>query len=436
MIARHAVVAGTQPSGANAARRRPRLLFLCQTLPYPPDGGVNIRTYHILRLLSRSFDVTALCFFRVRERPGPEAVAASVAALQEFAEVHAFPIPQEHHRGRLLWDHFRSLVRRRAYTYYVYESKAYRRRLLDVLGSKRFDLVHMDSLDLAGYLPLLDGIPVACVHHNVESLLLRRRAGAERAAWRRWYVGLQAELVERKERRWSGELALNVTVSEVDRAMLARLVPGARFAVVPNGVDTNAFRPVRGRDDGVVCVGGIGMLANRDGLDHLCEDILPLLRPTVGPVAVRWVGRASEQDRRDYRKRFGVELTGYVDDVRPYVRDAACYVVPLRVGGGTRVKILDAWAMGKAVVSTSIGCEGLDARDGENILIRDTPAEFARAVQAVLSDADLRARLGAAARRIAEREYSWEVIGERMLGEYLSLLPRPLEARSVRPQPR
>ncbi|HEV2130469.1 MAG TPA: glycosyltransferase family 4 protein, partial [Longimicrobiaceae bacterium] len=117
------------------------------------------------------------------------------------------------------------------------------------------------------------------------------------------------------------------------------------------------------------------------------------------------------------------ELTGYVEDPRPFVRDAACYVVPLRVGGGTRLKILEAWGMGKAVVSTSIGCEGLDAVDGENILIRDTPETFAEAVRAVLHDPELRGRLGAAARATAERRYSWEVIGGPMVRRYLELIP-------------
>src|SRR5438270_13359550 len=122
-----------------------------------------------------------------------------------------------------------------------------------------------------------------------------------------------------------------------------------------------------------------------------------------------------------YRNPYHVEHTGYVADCRPYVRDAACFVVPLRVGGGTRLKILDAWAMGKAVVSTSVGCEGLAAEDGRNILIRDDPAEFARAVCAVLRDQSLRARLGAAARATGEQHYSWERIGGPMLQLYDAL---------------
>ncbi len=404
---------------------RPKLLFLCQTLPFPPDGGVQIRTYNVLRLLARTFDVTALCFYRTGTCPTEGAVGAAVAGLEALpgvAGVEAFPIPQEHSRPRLAWDHLRSVASRRAYTVFSYESAAYRARVEELLRTRRFDLVHVDSLDLSGYLPLLRGTPVVCVHHNVESALLRRRADNESSTPRRRYVALQADLLEAEERRWCGRMALNVAVSEEDRRRFGRLAPGAPFTVVPNGVDTDTFRPASVPQAGVVFVGGYSWYPNRDALVHFAEDVLPLLRAQVPGVAVHWVGRAPDEVRREYRERHGMELTGYVEDIRPTVQAAACYVVPLRVGGGTRLKILDAWAMGKAVVSTSVGCEGLDARDGENILVRDDPAEFAAAVRRVLEDETLRARLGEGARRTAEEVYEWEVIGRSMTREYLALL--------------
>jgi glycosyltransferase involved in cell wall biosynthesis len=135
------------------------------------------------------------------------------------------------------------------------------------------------------------------------------------------------------------------------------------------------------------------------------------------------VGRASERERQLYDGKDGACLTGYVDDIRPFVASGACFIAPLRVGGGTRLKILDAWSMGKAVVSTSIGCEGLAAVHGVNILIADTPAAFAEAISRVLNDADLRTRLGEAARETVERCYAWSVIGSSMSDFYTSLLP-------------
>ena len=401
---------------------RPKLLFLSQTLPYPPDGGVKIRTYNILRILARTFDISALCFYRRERGLRQRDIDHRTAALGELAQIEAFPIPQEHYLGRLLWDHLRSVLTSRTYTVYGYESSRYRRRLKALLGKVPFDLVHADSLDMSGYFPLLSGHPLVCVHHDVQSVLLRRRASAERSRKRRLYLAYQAGLMEREEQHWCPRVTLNVTVSEVDRDALLQTARGGTFAVVPNGVDTEFFRPAPSDGEGIVFVGGTTWFPNRDALSFFCEEILPLVRKNKGERLVRWVGRATEGERRYHHDRFGIDLTGYVEDVRPYVWNAACYVVPIRIGGGTRVKILDAWAMGKAVVSTSIGCEGLDAVDGENILIRDDPGEFADAVLEVLSNRDLRGRLELGARRTAEQLYSWEVIGEKVISKYLSLM--------------
>src|SRR2546426_7043493 len=229
-------------------------------------------------------------------------------------------------------------------------------------------------------------IPVVCVHHNVESALLQRRAAIERSEWRSAYLRYQSRLTEELERRWCERVALNVAVSEQDRATLKRIAPAARVAVVPNGVDIEEFQPDRTRGNGVAFVGGTNWFPNRDALDFFCDEILPQVRAARTGVHVRWIGSASTEQRRYYFERYGVEVTGYVADVRPYMREAACHIVPLRAGGGTRLKILNSWAMGKAVVSTSVGCEGLAAEAGENILIRDDPTDFANAILAVLDD--------------------------------------------------
>jgi glycosyltransferase involved in cell wall biosynthesis len=381
---------------------------------------VNIRAYHLLRLLAEEFDVTALCFYRRSTRLASQ-IDHSVERLSEIAHTEAFEIPQEHSRARLVWDHLRSVAARRVYTVYAYESAPFLGRLREIVRARQVDIVHADSLDLSGYLSHLPEVPVVVDHHNVESALLRRRATTE-PALRRRYLELQADLMEREERRWCGKVDLNLTCSPQDRGELLRLVPDARVTVVPNGVDTTSFDPGRGERSGICFVGGHTWFPNKDGMEYFAESILPLVRERRPDVRVRWIGRAPAEVMERYRDRYGIELTGYVDDIRPYVQGAACFIVPLRVGGGTRLKILDAWAMGKAVVSTSAGAEGLATEDGRNILVRDTPESFAEAVDLVLEDAELRDRLGAAARRTAEEVYDWRVIGKRMLSEYRTLL--------------
>jgi len=400
---------------------RPKLLFLSHILPYPPTSGAAIRTYNILRQLSAGFDVVALCFYRAGMHRSAKEVAASVEALSGIARVEAFPIPQEHDVVRFIWDHVRSVASRRAYTRFAYDARPYRRRLLELLRSERFDLVHVDSSDLSAYLPLLVDAPIACTHHNVESELLRRRAQNEKG-FRRWYLGFQAGLTGKEEARWCRAASINVAVSDADREGLLRLAPDAHIVVAPNGVDTVEFMPLRGADSLIAFLGGTEWLPNLDALHYFGRDILPILRRQGQAVPVRWIGRASPEEITRYGAEYSIELTGYVDDVRPWVRDAFCTIVPLRIGGGTRLKITTAWAMGKAVVSTSIGCEGLEAVDGENILIRDDPEGFADAICRLRSDALLRRRLEENGRRTAEELYSWDVIGKALLHRYLELV--------------
>jgi glycosyltransferase involved in cell wall biosynthesis len=408
------------------------MLFLAQCLPYPQHGGVAIRTYNILKHLARAFDVTALCFVRHKRGVVREDLAARVGKLAKFGSVEAFPIEQEHSPRRLVWDHARSLATLREYTYYAYSSASYLTRVRELVATRRFDLVHVDSLDLTRYLPLLAGNRAVCGHHNIESDLLRRRAGHERSVARGAYMRVQAMLLRRAERRWCRRVDLNVVVSELDRERLQALVGDVRCLVVPNGVNTEYFTPPEGapapreRNKRIVFVGGSVWFPNRDALHFFCLEVLPAIRAKVPDVQVQWVGTVTEEERRALGARHGVEFPGYVEDIRPFVHAAGCYVVPLRVGGGTRLKILDAWAMGAAVVSTTVGCEGLTAEHGRNIVVADSPAGFADAVCGVLADEAVRDRLGREGRRTVEQQYSWEIVGRQMNLAYLELLnPRP-----------
>jgi polysaccharide biosynthesis protein PslH len=310
----------------------------------------------------------------------------------------------------------------RPYTWYIHESGEARRRLRQLIGSTAFDVVHVDSLDLIALLPELEGKQVALTHHNVESSLLKRRAERESSTAASAYLRHQAALLGRAERRWLPRVALNIAVSPVDAAEFQRMAPSARVDVIPNGVDTEYFSPGSQSTTGCVFVGGTSWYPNLDGLEWFVADVLPRLHRLGMEREVIWVGRATDSEMAHYNRVPGLRLTGYVPDIRPFVHAAACFIAPLRVGGGTRLKILDAWAMGKAVVSTSRGAEGLLTVDGGNILLADSAEAFATQVIRVLRDDALRARLEAAARKTAVSEYSWDVLGDRMCEMYLALV--------------
>jgi len=287
------------------------------------------------------------------------------------------------------------------------------------------DLVHIDSLDLYRWLPLLPSVPTACTHHNIESELLRLPADHLRFPGLGAYVLHQADLVEKIERRLSPRFELNVLTSERDEARLRALAPGARTMVVPNGVDVEFFSPapphreVSGR---VVFLGPTYMFPNRDAVEFFLDSIWPSVRERFPEATFHTVGKNSADEKARFESKPGTTALGYVPDIRPIFAEAQCSVVPLRVGGGTRLKLLDAWSMGKAIVSTSIGCEGLETRDGVNILIRDEPKEFAAAVVEVLRNGELRSRLEREGRRTVETHYAWSVVGARLNAAYHSLI--------------
>jgi len=406
---------------------RPRLLFLAQCLPYPPHSGVASRTFNVLRQMHAAYDIDLVSFFRVNHQPDRLAREAAWGALRNAAAFVAEPTPiaSEHSALRKIWDHLRSVITGRAYTYYEYESRSFADRLQAVLRARAPDLVHLDSLDLHRWLAELPSVPVVCTHHNIESELLRLQARWLPAAARR-YLLLQAGRVERVERMLCARFALNIMMSEVDAHRLRGLAPGAATLVVPNGTDTEYFRPngvpsVAGR---VAFVGPTYSFPNRDAVEFLLQEIWPKVHAADRATSLRLIGRGAPVDRARYDAEPGVATLGYLPDIRPPLGEARCCVVPIRIGGGTRLKILDAWAMGKAVVSTTIGCEGIDAVDGENILIRDTPDAIAAAVLQVLSDGTLRAHLERNARRTATETYSWSVVGQRIRSAYDALLGR------------
>lgn len=395
-----------------------RLLFLGDSLPYPPDRGLALRSYHVLRLLASRYEVDAL-FFHRQDDPTQMPLADRIRHLEELARLEVFPVPGERSGARRIRNRILSRVTGRTITRWHYDNLDFRRRILELRLERDPRIIHVDRITLNRYLQILEGNTVVLTHHRVESEGLRRSAeladGLERRFLRR-----QARLMEEAERRWMPRVTLNVARSEPDRETLAAIAPDAALEAWPDGVDIRHFTPGRGTGKGLAYVGGATRPRDRAALEYFAGDILPRLRRIIGIQAlepISWVGHATDTDRRHFRER-GIDLTGYVEDIRPVVRPAACYIVPARVAGGARFKVLLAWAMGKAVVSTSAGCQGVDAVDGKNILVRDDAEAFARAVADILENRELRARLGEAGRRTVEERYSWDHIGDEMLARY------------------
>lgn len=400
-----------------------RLLFLCHNLPWPLQEGAQVRSYHTLRLLSEAFNVSALCFYKRQTSPTEHQLREATQHLSQFADVQTFAVPQQWSTARRLWDHARSVVSRTSYTRWAYDARSVHEAVRRLTARGSFDLVHLDSLSLVAFARAVPDVPLVVAHHNVESALLARRADYEQPS-RRAYMRHQAGLMKRDEREWCSRASLNVMVSDQDAARLSEIAPSARTFVMPNGVDTSYFAPSRAQADiDLVFVGNGSWFPNADGMEFFASRVLPLIRETRPEVRVRWIGRTSPETARRYES-LGIDVPGFVPDLRSEVARARCVVVPLRVGGGTRLKILEAWSLGKAVVSTSIGCEGLRAEPGDNILVADSAQSFAAEVVRLIGDSRLRESLGRRARQTVVQYYDWDTLGVGMKTVYRDLATR------------
>lgn len=394
-----------------------RIAFVSARPPFPLDSGGRIRTFHLLRQITR---VHAVTLVTATDGPRSEAALASLRESIPAITVRVARVPSQTTRLARVVRAARSPIDRLPYTWAAYRDPRFRATLAAALRAEAHDLLHCDHIQVAHALAGLERPPAVLNAHNVESVLARRVAETERAPWKRRLIAWQCGRIIRAEIAAHRLVQRSIVVSDVDGAELERMAPGLSISLVPNGVDVEWFAAGRGSADPhtMAFVGAMDWLPNVDAAQFFVRDVFPRIRARIPNAQVWIVGRHPSPALARACAVDGVHLTGTVDDVRPHVARARLIVVPLRIGGGTRLKILEAWAMGKAVLSTSVGAEGLPATDGANIELADTPEDLAARAVAVLGDAARAARLGVEGRRVVAAHFSWPRVAERLLDAY------------------
>lgn len=294
-----------------------------------------------------------------------------------------------------------------------YQFKQYNNKVKELCSSGNYDLLHCDSIALAPVLNDIDNIPKVLTEHNVEALIWERYYQQEKNIFKKWYIRSQYKKILKFEIDTARICEHVITVSDEDKKRLNKISGVSNITVVPNGVDTSFFDPSGNSEEkfNLVFTGSMDWRPNQDALDYLMEDIYPLIMKKYPDIQLWLVGRRPSGKIVSYGKKYdNVHVTGEVEDVRPFVNKSAVFVVPLRIGGGSRLKILEAWSMSKAVVSTSVGAEGLSAVHGDNILIADEADHFAETVMKLIEDDQLRKVLGEKGRKTAEEKYDWSKI--------------------------
>jgi len=373
----------------------------------PLDSGGKIRSFHIAKELAKRHEVSLFTFY-VKEATDEHPALSAV-----FHQVFTHPLAISTGRGfgealRYVSGYFSLLP----YSLAKYCRPEVARDLREVLAAGRYDLILCDFLNAAGVVPFDLGIPVVLFTHNVEALIWRRHwEVATHPVWK-WVCHREYDKIRAAELDYLRRSTWVLTVSDTDTAFFSKDIDPFKITTIPTGVDIDYFHPTGGQEtDSVVFTGSMDWMPNEDGIRYFVTEILPLIRQQRPELKLWVVGRKpSRSIRARAESDPGIEVTGRVEDIRPYIANGAVYVVPLRVGSGTRLKIFEAMAMGKAVVSTTIGAEGLPVTSGSDIILADEPEQFAESVSRLLAFPEVRREIGDRARRLVEEKYSWAAV--------------------------
>ncbi|MBN1202243.1 MAG: glycosyltransferase [Anaerolineae bacterium] len=393
-----------------------RILMITNLIPYPPTSGGQLRAYHLLRRIAEQHEVwlaahlfspddakgiphlETFCHRVITGRMQRRHPVAHLPGLLRFA-LAGWPLELKFPRSTELIDKLRHL-----------------------LADTSFDIVQIEESRLALYRELLPkNTQSRCVlafydigFHQMDRIARVTPMGIMKA--RMW---LQSRQMRRWEPRYAARFDYCITVSEGDRNLLIGANPRLQVEVIPNGVDTKALQPLPDADGppALLFVGAMHYTPSRDAALYLCDEVLPRVWQRV-PAAEAWIVGADPPERLKHVDANRVHVAGWVDDVQPYYRRCRVCVTPLRAGGGTRLKILEAMALGRPVVSTALGREGLDVIDGEHLLVADDPDQIAEQIARLLNDPALVERITTKGRRLVEDHYDWDAIAAQQMELY------------------
>jgi sugar transferase (PEP-CTERM/EpsH1 system associated) len=389
------------------------ILWLNAGLLLPLDKGGKLRTWHLMRHLARRHDITYLSF------SDPSTTEAERAGMGEVCRRLETVPRTDPEKGTVKFyaDAARYLVDPVPYAVAKYRADEYRATLDRLLAEQRFDAIVCDFLPPLVNMPAAVDCPTILFTHNVEAEIWRRHAENAANPVSRHLLGQQWHRMLRFEGDALRRFDLVLAVSDADAQTFERLYPGALkrpVHVVQTGVDTEYFTPTgtEPKPAHMVFTGSMDWLPNEDGMQYFVREILPRIQAAEPGATLSIIGRAPTPAVKRLGEHAGIEVTGRVDDVRPHIAAGAVYIVPLRIGGGTRLKIFEAMAMAKAVVSTTIGAEGLPVTNGADIAIADDPQLFADAVVRLIRDRDERTRIERAARELVVAKYDWSAVAE------------------------
>jgi polysaccharide biosynthesis protein PslH len=406
-----------------------KILQLAPKLPYPLVDGGSVGIFKSTEATAKAgADITFVTY----PDPDPQVTRKGIEALSAFARVHLV--------SKQLPSRYKTLAKTMFKGAYPVERRMMPEMfelLTQLVDQHEFDLVHVDHAHMGKYAIWLKetyGLPYVLREHNFEALIYERFAATQRDPLKKFVASTHGRRLKKEEFKFIREAAHVVPITKEDLSLMRNEIQHQRYTVISSGVDTDYFRPSNkiSEEKLITWIGGMSWDPNRDAVLYFLDDIWPRLSASDPDLRLELIGDGTEAlvaKRSDNVKGFG-----RVPDVRPYFSRATLLVVPLRVGGGMRLKILDFLASGKAVVTTSIGMEGNRAEHDKHLMIADTPSDFARQVLALLGDSERRNELGSAGRALTEECYSWKKIGQQFVAVYEAVIARQSAPISAQPE--
>lgn len=409
-----------------------RLLQIAPRVCWPLDTGAKLRNFHLARVLSERASVFLLAFTEAHE------------PAEHDANHYERVVTVRREAGYTPTKVLRGALGRTPISLLNYTTDAMKQALTQMLTDQDFDVVQIESIHLMAYLPILRSARsrplVVCDWHNIESELMTRYSEREPNLLRRTYARKTARQLGALEQQATRDFDAHIVVSERDGDQLRQHNSACRISVIENGVDGDYYsdeeiekahaawrasgagpnHPVK--VNRIVFVGSMDYHANIHAVVDFARDVWPAIHQNNSELSFTIVGRAPAAEVRELASMPGIEVTGTVDDVRPFYREAIASVVPLKIGGGSRLKILESMAAGVPVISTALGAEGLEVGHDKDIVIADTKEQLVEAIRRVQQDEGLRRQLIDAGRDLVSRRYEWAIAGESLFKIYEDLL--------------
>ena len=380
-----------------------KVLLLTQVLPYPPDGGPKIKTWNLIKFLANQHEITLISFVRGEK-------LWEINELKKYC-IEVIPVPI--HRKKLydLLALFKSLLNGKPWLMVRDDRKEMRDAVEEAAAKTKFDIVHADQHNMAQYALGVKNVPRLLDAHNVLWMLYKRTVRTMGSGYLRWIYERDWRLFRSYEKELTERFEAILTVSETDKELLVEVAGrDEKITVIPIAIDTDHELPVDRTKDAahIIHVGTMFWQPNIDGVLWFIKEVLPLIKAKRPDVVFDIVGARPPKEIISYsNSAAGINVCGYVENVGPYLQKAAVMIVPVLAGGGMRVKILNALSQEMPLVSTSIGCEGIEAVNERDLLIADTPEEFSQAVLKLIMDRDFADLIGKNGRDLIRSKYDY-----------------------------